>query len=228
MSAKFAMSYCRCGEPIKRQNDYCWKCNTRYPVDSADETDGEDGEDVGDVGDDVGLIARAVRTNLGSESEEKREERFHQQKWTTFETNYQREKGITTEESLRELEEFADEDGAVPEPAPHRKPTAGGKFRETLTDAIDEHEEKEREKEERKKNGGKNLFKRLSGSFKARGSGKNAAAAGPDAPRGMGGRKPSAAAADFVSKARGSTTGAEFFAKFQAKEKAKFRPTFGM
>lgn len=50
---------------------------------------------------------QAVRSYIASASEEEKEKKYGQQKWGLFETDYQRRKGITTEESLQEIEDFA-------------------------------------------------------------------------------------------------------------------------
>lgn len=50
---------------------------------------------------------QAVRTYIAGASEEEKEKKYGQQKWGLFETDYQRRKGITTEESLQEIEDFA-------------------------------------------------------------------------------------------------------------------------
>mmetsp|Transcript_19145 Transcript_19145/g.29987 ORF Transcript_19145/g.29987 Transcript_19145/m.29987 type:complete len:209 (-) Transcript_19145:108-734(-) len=49
----------------------------------------------------------AVRNYQNNASTAEKEKKYNQQKWGLFETNYQREKGITTEQSLQEIEEFA-------------------------------------------------------------------------------------------------------------------------
>jgi len=47
---------------------------------------------------------QAVRSYAASASQAEKEKKFGQQKWGLFETNYQRNKGITTDESLQEIE----------------------------------------------------------------------------------------------------------------------------
>lgn len=53
----------------------------------------------------VGGIVDAVRGYANAASEEEKEKKTGQQKWGMFETNYQRTKGITTEQSLQEIED---------------------------------------------------------------------------------------------------------------------------
>ena len=50
---------------------------------------------------------QAVRSYIATASEEEKEKKYGQQKWGLFETDYQRRKGITTEESLQEIENFS-------------------------------------------------------------------------------------------------------------------------
>eukprot|EP01094_Clydonella_sp_ATCC50884_P022901 TRINITY_DN5364_c0_g1_i1.p2 TRINITY_DN5364_c0_g1~~TRINITY_DN5364_c0_g1_i1.p2 ORF type:complete len:228 (-),score=80.97 TRINITY_DN5364_c0_g1_i1:256-939(-) len=59
-------------------------------------------------------VTGAVRSYAANASEEEKEKKYGQQKWGLFETNYQRNKKITTEESLQEIEEFCGGGGAVP------------------------------------------------------------------------------------------------------------------
>merc|ERR1712137_1020031 len=48
----------------------------------------------------------AVRNYMANASEKEKTEKKGQQQWGLFETNYQRNKGITTDKSLQEIEEF--------------------------------------------------------------------------------------------------------------------------
>merc|ERR1712137_223845 len=48
----------------------------------------------------------AVRDYMNSASEKEKTELKGQQKWGLFETNYQRNKGISTDQSLQEIEDF--------------------------------------------------------------------------------------------------------------------------
>ena len=48
----------------------------------------------------------AVRNYMDNASEKEKTEKKGQQQWGLFETNYQRNKGITTDQSLQEIEEF--------------------------------------------------------------------------------------------------------------------------
>ena len=59
-------------------------------------------------------VTGAVRANLASASEEQKDKKYGQQKWGMFETHYQRTKGITTEQSLQEIEDFAKHHGTTP------------------------------------------------------------------------------------------------------------------
>merc|ERR1712063_208449 len=48
----------------------------------------------------------AVRNYIDNASEKEKTEKKGQQQWGLFETNYQRNKGISTEQSLNEIEQF--------------------------------------------------------------------------------------------------------------------------
>jgi len=56
---------------------------------------------------DLTSVTSAVRSYTASASQSEKTKKYGQQKWGLFETNYQRNKGITTEESLQEIEDFA-------------------------------------------------------------------------------------------------------------------------
>ena len=71
----------------------------------------------------------ATRTFIDSASAAEKADKKGQQKWGLFETNYQRTKGISTAESMNEIEEFA-RTGVRPEATPGTVPwtpkTGGG------------------------------------------------------------------------------------------------------
>eukprot|EP01105_Mastigella_eilhardi_P013146 TRINITY_DN298_c3_g1_i1.p1 TRINITY_DN298_c3_g1~~TRINITY_DN298_c3_g1_i1.p1 ORF type:complete len:216 (-),score=56.87 TRINITY_DN298_c3_g1_i1:90-737(-) len=52
-------------------------------------------------------VTSAVRDYAAHASTEEKEKKYGQQKWGLFETNYQRNKGISTDQSLQEIEDFA-------------------------------------------------------------------------------------------------------------------------
>ncbi len=49
---------------------------------------------------------QAVRSYVASAPQAEKEKKYNQQQWGLFETNYQRNKGITTDDSLNEIEVF--------------------------------------------------------------------------------------------------------------------------
>lgn len=53
---------------------------------------------------DMSNTVDAVRNYANNASESEKNQKYGQQKWGLFETNYQRNKGITTDESLQEIE----------------------------------------------------------------------------------------------------------------------------
>lgn len=56
---------------------------------------------------------QAVRSYAASAPQAEKEKKYGQQEWGLFETNYQRNKGITTDDSLKEIEDFS-KHGVVP------------------------------------------------------------------------------------------------------------------
>eukprot|EP00924_Labyrinthula_sp_SR-Ha-C_P008659 maker-scaffold_37-snap-gene-2.9-mRNA-1 protein AED:0.23 eAED:0.23 QI:165/1/1/1/1/1/5/70/323 len=90
----------------------------------------------------VGDLTDAIRgfTERTNQDKDLRYKKEGQQKWGLFETNYQRSKGITTEESLKEIEEFT-ETGKLPTAAPKVKKTVGGNFRNVLERNLNKEEE---------------------------------------------------------------------------------------
>ena len=54
-------------------------------------------------------VTSAVRTVDAGLSQEQRERKEGKQQWSMFETNYQRNKGITTQQSLDEIDDFCNE-----------------------------------------------------------------------------------------------------------------------
>ena len=63
----------------------------------------------------------ATRDYIANASDKEKSEKKTKQEWGLFETNYQRTKGITTDESLKEIEEFA-RTGVRPEATPGTVP----------------------------------------------------------------------------------------------------------
>lgn len=158
-----------------------------------------------DIGTQLTSITSAAR-DFTQVNPDKNEKKHNQQKWGLFETNYQREKGITTEESLQEIEQFQAE-GVLPTSAPKREATVGGDFRGNLDSVLIEAEEK-------KKN--PSLVKRMSQKL---GFGKSSTT-DINEPRQV------TAKNEFAEKFAegGSNAGADFFSKYQQQQNAKFRP----
>ena len=58
-------------------------------------------------------MTAAVRSYSAAAPQAEKEKKYGQQKWGLFETDYQRRKGITTEQSLQEIEQFCEGGGEV-------------------------------------------------------------------------------------------------------------------
>ena len=82
----------------------CRKCGTRCTTDSLSQDSPN-----------LTSVTSAVRSYAASASTEERK-KIWTTKMGTFETNYQRNKGITTDESLQEIENFS-QHGIAPTPA---------------------------------------------------------------------------------------------------------------
>eukprot|EP01108_Squamamoeba_japonica_P002985 TRINITY_DN2496_c0_g2_i1.p1 TRINITY_DN2496_c0_g2~~TRINITY_DN2496_c0_g2_i1.p1 ORF type:complete len:191 (+),score=9.07 TRINITY_DN2496_c0_g2_i1:38-574(+) len=87
-----------CQTPATQADKFCSQCGEILPSSMLDVTD-------------------AVKASDDNETR-------GQQKWKGFETNYQRTKGISTDESIKEIEEFA-RTGVRPEAAPGTQPWSG-------------------------------------------------------------------------------------------------------
>eukprot|EP00512_Aurantiochytrium_limacinum_P005028 CAMPEP_0171498682 /NCGR_PEP_ID=MMETSP0958-20121227/7991_1 /TAXON_ID=87120 /ORGANISM="Aurantiochytrium limacinum, Strain ATCCMYA-1381" /LENGTH=193 /DNA_ID=CAMNT_0012033119 /DNA_START=88 /DNA_END=669 /DNA_ORIENTATION=+ len=177
----------------------------------------EDGES------ELSSITNAVRENEDTASKEKREKRYNQQQWGLFETNYQREKGITTEESLQEIERF-ERDGIAPTPAPSHSATVGGHFRQQLEGVLNKDDEEEdgagnHSPTQRKESLLRRASQRLSKTFSGRGSvGGSSSQGGASSTGGL-------VQDEFNQRmAHSGHQGAAFFEKYQKREAQKYRP----
>lgn len=133
-----------------------------------------------------------------------------QQKWKLFETNYQREKGISLEQSLQEIEEF-ERTGKIPESMKNKNATqrqvvgVSSGFASVLDETIT--------KGEAKKKGGK-TEKETTGVTGANNSFSTAKTS--NTTTGM---------KDLNEKPKtGGAAGTEFYKKFAANEKKKYQP----
>ncbi|GBG33655.1 Hypothetical Protein FCC1311_098782 [Hondaea fermentalgiana] len=215
MSARFRKTYCQCGEPVRLNPVYCPHC-------------GEKLRDVDGDEDELTAVTNAVRENEATASPEKREKRYNQQQWGLFETNYQREKGISTEESLQEIERFQ-ADGTAPAPAPKRAPTVGGAFRGKLQEALEKDDEEDEEGQDgaapagQKKGGATSgLLRRASRRLSRTLSGRPGSPSSPSDTR-----RKTAVQADFDRRLAGAGHGgADFFANFKKREAQKFKPQY--
>lgn len=100
------MVFCsNCGTQVPDAARFCPECGTQ--ASSAASSSG--GVFTGDThtSEELTGVTSAVRSYAANASAEEKEKKYGQQKWGLFETNYQRNKGISTEQSLQEIEEFA-------------------------------------------------------------------------------------------------------------------------
>ena len=164
-------------------------------------------------------VTSAVRTYTANASQAEKEKKYGQQKWGLFETDYQRRKGITTEQSLQEIEEFCAGGGVVCAPHPSAKP-GDGPFGGAPA-----------------RNGAAG-----SGAASSTGGGLNPSKFGPGSAGGAGGGSttPRGGAGGQAGRTSsgvggsGSTVrftptgdaGADFFAQHQAREAAKYKPGY--
>eukprot|EP00013_Stygamoeba_regulata_P021007 CAMPEP_0177650980 /NCGR_PEP_ID=MMETSP0447-20121125/12263_1 /TAXON_ID=0 /ORGANISM="Stygamoeba regulata, Strain BSH-02190019" /LENGTH=223 /DNA_ID=CAMNT_0019153949 /DNA_START=97 /DNA_END=768 /DNA_ORIENTATION=- len=111
------MVFCpECG--VKGEGRFCGECGTALPapVSVAPSSSAPpptavksswDGTGAPPNKDNLTSVTGGVRSYMAGATEAEKTEKKGQQKWGLFETNYQRKKGITTDESLREIDEFA-------------------------------------------------------------------------------------------------------------------------
>ena len=162
-------------------------------------------------------VTAAVRSYSAAAPQAEKEKKYGQQKWGLFETDYQRRKGITTEQSLQEIEQFCEGGGEVCAPHPTARP-GQGPFGGTARPSVST----------------------TSTTSSA------TTATGPQSPRrfGPGAGAPGTAGAGAGGAARGATSsgvggagssikfgaggdaGADFFAQHQAREAAKYKPGY--
>jgi len=97
--------YCTsCGEIIINNAKFCSKCGTQIAVNFSARTDLETPSTEQLTG-----VTSGVRSYINNASEDEKNSKKGQQSWGLFETNYQRNKGITTHQSLDEIEQFSNE-----------------------------------------------------------------------------------------------------------------------
>ena len=113
------MPFCtNCGSQLPPSSKFCPECGTKAPetnvsskaaqFSSANRSpDSLLAPSKQNQGGSLTGTTQAVRSYMASASEEEKEKKYGQQKWGLFETDYQRRKGITTEQSLQEIEDFA-------------------------------------------------------------------------------------------------------------------------
>lgn len=159
-------------------------------------------------------VTAAVRSYSAAAPQAEKEKKYGQQKWGLFETDYQRRKGITTEQSLQEIEAFCDGGGEVCAPHPSARP-GQGPFGGTAGPA-----------------GGAGAAAGTTGPQSPRRFGPGAGGAGAGAGAGAGGAARGATSSGVggsgssIKFGPGGDAGADFFAQHQAREAAKYKPGY--
>jgi len=127
------MPFCvNCGTSLPAGAKFCPSCGTKAPGDApapstpprnstAAAYEAAGGHTTGELRG----VTSAVRDYTAHASQAEKDKKYGQQKWGLFETDYQRRKGITTEQSLQEIEAFCDGGGEVCAPHPSARPGDG-------------------------------------------------------------------------------------------------------
>jgi hypothetical protein len=97
-----SVSCMKCGTVGEPDSKFCAQCGEMLPASLLQAT-------------------TAAKSYVTAASDAEKESRKGQQKWGLFETNYQRNKGISTAESMQEIEDFA-RTGVRPAPTPGTVP----------------------------------------------------------------------------------------------------------
>ena len=156
-------------------------------------------------------VTAAVRSYSAAAPQAEKEKKYGQQKWGLFETDYQRRKGITTEQSLQEIEQFCEGGGEVCAPHPTARPGQGpfggtaGTRTSSATTATGPQSPRR--------------FGPGAGAPGTAGAGAGGAARGATS-SGVGG------AGSSIKFGPGGDAGADFFAQHQAREAAKYKPGY--
>lgn len=159
-------------------------------------------------------VTGAVRRFKGNTNQDSdlRYQKQGQQKWNLFETNYQREKGITLEQSLQEIEEF-ERTGKMPESMKKKGATRGvGGASSGFRGELEVQLNKDKDGKTKGKSSFQNGNNKPGGSSQTRSGGGMVKNGRPEL-----NEKPQ----------RGGGKGAAFYQKYAAKENSKFKPGSG-
>jgi len=127
------MPFCvNCGTSLPAGAKFCPSCGTQAPGEGPAPSTPPRGSIAaqneaagGHTTSELRGVTSAVRDYTANASQAEKEKKYGQQKWGLFETDYQRRKGITTEQSLQEIEAFCDGGGEVCAPHPSARPGDG-------------------------------------------------------------------------------------------------------
>eukprot|EP00727_Mastigamoeba_balamuthi_P007064 m51a1_g2979 hypothetical protein (196) ;mRNA; f:717412-718258 len=189
------MVFChQCGTKCEDSARFCPSCGTTLPAQAEALTS----------------VTSAVRNYAASASQEERDKKYGQQQWGLFETDSQRRRNITTEQSLQEIEDFSRNGVTMPPSGVDTVHGAGSR--------------------------GPALPPRDAAGSAGSAGQYGSAAGGPGGAGGFGSAG-NGSAAEFDSRGRaagsgtgsfptGANTGASFFAQHQQREAAKYKPGY--
>eukprot|EP01087_Luapelamoeba_hula_P007755 TRINITY_DN1902_c0_g1_i3.p1 TRINITY_DN1902_c0_g1~~TRINITY_DN1902_c0_g1_i3.p1 ORF type:complete len:221 (-),score=62.78 TRINITY_DN1902_c0_g1_i3:59-721(-) len=213
------MVFCsECGSgPLPAGASFCAKCGTAVPG-AAVHTGGTQVSGTPYTREEITNVTGAVRDYAANASQKEKETKYNQQKWGLFETNYQRNKGITTDESLQEIEEFC-QHGVTPS----GMGGGGGGGRSGQAGQAGSHSSSS------SGGGGGGGFNSSSsggggGGFGPGGSGGGRGGASGGGAGGGGGGRAFGADQSNLNFGPGSDAGAAFFNQHQQRDKAKHGP----
>lgn len=165
----------------------------------------------------VSNLTGAIKSHEANLHESKKGELQGQQKWRgEFETEYQRERGITTNQSLEEIENWAFK-GEAPETKPSAVRTTGSEaLRSKLSSDL------VKKSRQRKPGRAKSIVGKAGGS--SMGVERNMSRSGARSQQ----REAPNAAKRFTAKLKnGGNQGSKFFERFQERENNKYKPGRG-
>jgi len=203
------MVFCvNCGASLPAGAKFCPTCGTKAGGDApAPATPPRGSASSGPTTSELRGVTSAVRNYTANASEEEKNKKYGQQKWGLFETDYQRRKGITTEQSLQEIEDFCENGGEVCAPHPTARP-GDGPFGGTADAGYSASS-----------SSGGGLSPRRFGPSSA-GTTTTVTYHTPGSSSGVGG------SGDSIHFGRGGESGADYFAQHQAREAAKYKPGY--
>lgn len=176
-------------------------------------------------------VVKGVKGVVASAHESKHQKREGQQKWKMFETHYQREKHITLEESLDEIERYS-KYGEVPKDgyAPKKKEAGNVALRQKLEANFHKDKMKGRKPGVAPVGNPKRLAEETVGSGTGEGGQDDDKKKEDGVTDKIEEKKPENKAIKAFANnlKKGGNEGSKYFEQYQKRERKKYQPTYGM